>query len=519
MSNTYTPTKWENNKTIATADVMNNMENGILDAHNGLKDVDSQIKEKANIVLIEQYKHLSNGQDYSNAFQYIIDNIADNVNQCTIKLEDNKEYIINAKIDKKYISVVGNATIKGLLRIGSSDIVSNSSYYDTFMHTSIRGIRFIGEGDYDNFISNTDYGLALKNCRSIEIKDCYFSNMMYPIKFESVYPFLTQHICRVRVVNCTFNVCGHVLYSCNIDDDVTTNNLYEIGDVEIRGCSCQAIKYESILINNVDGITCFENIFFHDELKNDTIIINCSCGVMINNNKIFEPGKSGIKINKVEDLIISNNHIYGSGYFDKSSAIYVKGVSLYDDSVIYALINNNILRKCYGAGIEIDCEDYVNGVNSFNINNNSINLNDTTNYKPVKTYGYCVGSLIANNISNGYINNTGFCKVSNNVTNNLISNYENGNMYTYFYNGEENLELVYPCDSLIKDTFGSKTIKILKTNYIDMYDGAKLIVYSEYGNTIIENNNLIKTKDGQNKVLKKSEVTLFVFVADCFVEV
>lgn len=40
MSNKYTPTTWVGSKTVATADVMNNIEKGVKDAHNRLDDVD-----------------------------------------------------------------------------------------------------------------------------------------------------------------------------------------------------------------------------------------------------------------------------------------------------------------------------------------------------------------------------------------------------------------------------------------------------------------------------------------------
>ena len=48
MSKKYTPTNWVANKTVATADAMNNIEQGIEDAHQDIKILDSQIKEKAN---------------------------------------------------------------------------------------------------------------------------------------------------------------------------------------------------------------------------------------------------------------------------------------------------------------------------------------------------------------------------------------------------------------------------------------------------------------------------------------
>ena len=48
MSNNYNPTKWIGGKTIGTADVMNNIEEGILNAHQRVDALDSQIKDIAN---------------------------------------------------------------------------------------------------------------------------------------------------------------------------------------------------------------------------------------------------------------------------------------------------------------------------------------------------------------------------------------------------------------------------------------------------------------------------------------
>lgn len=49
MTNSYNPTKWVEYKTVATANVMNNIEKGIVDAHEKLCEVDSQIKDFATI--------------------------------------------------------------------------------------------------------------------------------------------------------------------------------------------------------------------------------------------------------------------------------------------------------------------------------------------------------------------------------------------------------------------------------------------------------------------------------------
>ena len=48
MSDLYIPTVWVDDKTVATATIMNNMENGIKNAHNRIDDVGSQIKDIEN---------------------------------------------------------------------------------------------------------------------------------------------------------------------------------------------------------------------------------------------------------------------------------------------------------------------------------------------------------------------------------------------------------------------------------------------------------------------------------------
>lgn len=45
MSQNYTPTNWEDNRTVGTASIMNNMEKGIEDAHDRIDGVDERVKD------------------------------------------------------------------------------------------------------------------------------------------------------------------------------------------------------------------------------------------------------------------------------------------------------------------------------------------------------------------------------------------------------------------------------------------------------------------------------------------
>lgn len=52
----YNPTLWEGGKTVGTADIMNNIENGIVNSHNVLNEHELQIKDIAKDVLLENGK-------------------------------------------------------------------------------------------------------------------------------------------------------------------------------------------------------------------------------------------------------------------------------------------------------------------------------------------------------------------------------------------------------------------------------------------------------------------------------
>lgn len=56
MSQNYIPTKWEDNKTVGTASIMNNIEKGINNAHDRIDSIDSQIKNIVNNGIVSSTK-------------------------------------------------------------------------------------------------------------------------------------------------------------------------------------------------------------------------------------------------------------------------------------------------------------------------------------------------------------------------------------------------------------------------------------------------------------------------------
>ena len=82
MTQKYTPTTWIGGKTIGTADVMNNIEQGIVGAYDELKQINSQLEHKVNlnslsyvpITKFGEYVDGDNTQLFANAISLVSEN-------------------------------------------------------------------------------------------------------------------------------------------------------------------------------------------------------------------------------------------------------------------------------------------------------------------------------------------------------------------------------------------------------------------------------------------------------------
>ena len=504
-------------ETIINVNLFNSLDTKINNTINQLENYKSR-----NVVLIsiEDYKQYATGNDYSNALNYIINNVVDNTNRFIINFVDGKEYIINSKINKKYVTLKGNSIINGKIEIGL-DNFSGMNWYDTFMHCEILGLKFIAQGSYDNCLNNIDYGIVLRNARSVLIKDCYFSNMKFPILLASRDTFLKQHNNRIRVIDCTFFVCGYNLYSTNIDKTITNGNEFmEHGDIEIRGCSCQETKLGNIYVNALDGLTCFDNIFFLERTGHN-ILVRYSMRLLISGNQLFEAGLNSLKLDNSAWASISNNHIVLGGKTNKEPSIHITGTDPYKNIACNISINGNIIDECYGDGILIEGSDTTNGMQNVVISNNVIYIKTVDTYKPVRLIGYSLGCVVTGNTSNASIDKSiGYSVTANNGTN-------QGTLYgnslltvsKYVNDGETISSLKIPnnTDYLLVFTGSNATISSISID--NAFNGQKLYIISDWVNNTIIPSSKFKTKDGNNLVLGRDEIREFIYIRGAFREV
>ena len=124
MSNSYTPTEWIPNRTIATADVFNNMEEGILNAHQKVDELDLQIKDKANkenslnwINIVEKGCDNTGKEDCTELLQHLIDSYS------TVYIP-NGTYLIRQLVLKSNTKIIGESREKVTLIANKSDLKS-----------------------------------------------------------------------------------------------------------------------------------------------------------------------------------------------------------------------------------------------------------------------------------------------------------------------------------------------------------------------------------------------------------
>lgn len=486
-----------------------------------IEQTNAQLSTKNNL-LIEDYSQYANGDDYSNVIKYIMDNVVDETKRTVINFQAGKDYIINAKINKRNVTLTGEANIIGLLEVGLDDLTQNDTnnpWYDTMMHCIIDGLSFIPSMNFASWGNYDEYGIRLFNARSVTIRNCYFANMRFPIYFKKNRgKWIHQHTHRVRVLNCTFMCVGYNLYCEDYDSKRTTSQYLEYGDIDFQGNFCEETKIANIKMCAMDGFTCFNNTFF-SEKNQGNIDIYYTPGIHISNNRIFEPGTTAINIYKTQDLVITGNHIFNSGFRNHESAIKIEVGMWFDkDYGICGVISNNVFRKCQGHAIEIvnSVDNY--GATNYIITGNYMNI-EADGYTPIKSIGYSQGAVISNNISNRAIDvkSAKYAIANNNAQTDRPGAHSNDNTWTQWNSSDGdvimNLQHLgsnqYLIDSTALEarlTITEPSDKSLLTNFM------MLVVKSQYGNTILKNTSFIRSASKDDLLLGAGEKAVFMYI-------
>lgn len=430
----YTPTTWIGGKTIGTADVMNNIEEGIMKAHEELEEVNSQLEHIITFDTSDLQKDIENynkeGKLHIRSGVYHLDN----------KLNLVSNSIISGKFNESILKLSENASTTSSLLYGEGleNVVIENIVFDGF------GLNRNSDLYYHGGVAGSNKDMKIvdvefKNCKNITIKNCIFK--------EAIYGAIRLTNC--ENVNFEDNIIlssyGHGLivdksYNCFISNNRIFNcgkdNKYPIG---LNGCgicfidqtSLNETSHTNIVTNNIVG-NCREagisyeghrriisnNIIFNSG-KEKSAIKSMSHTIsttsnhndfrrkqhLITGNMIIGSMKAdeGVNISihaTGSDVEISNNFIYNRSNEDyilakkngvhDSHGIYVQmihdGGSVTNGDTRNIFINNNYIKNCCGRGV------FVTG--GFNVTTNTV---EVKNNKIIN----CVKSGIVTSLTNG----------------------------------------------------------------------------------------------------------------------
>lgn len=310
MTQKYTPTMWIGGKTIGTADVMNNMEQGIVGAYDELKQINSQLEHNTEYihdisVNIKKYKSFNEDDEYWD--EAIKEALKDNNNvffpEGTYKFK-NRVTLSSYKNIKGVNSNLGNGvkfifendgfliptdtryvTIENVQIYGSDKGVgirygdAVSSARGTFHFIRVENVQIYGFYEGISLSSNID---SSKN-ESI-LWNCFFKNMRVEHCEKGLYCNDNPYSHFGIVFDCVyFNACNEVLYIRSMQADfkgcnfgITSLNSFDIDSnsyISFSNCNFECDSFISgrgNLFNarakNID----FNNIVFISRCSSDT---------------------------------------------------------------------------------------------------------------------------------------------------------------------------------------------------------------------------------------------------------
>lgn len=188
MSNSYTPTEWIPNRTIATANVMNNIEEGIVDAHEKLCEVDSQIKDITTYITPEMFGCKGDGvTDDTENLQLAINSAITNNKTLVGK---GKTYLVSDTIvingfinlDFNNSTIKANSELTCLMKI-------DSNFTDMFIRNIVLDCNNLCDvGLYIPFAKRSSFSeITIKNFKEIGLK---IDNPTYCLRFNVMRLFV-----------------------------------------------------------------------------------------------------------------------------------------------------------------------------------------------------------------------------------------------------------------------------------------------------------------------------------------
>lgn len=251
----------------------------------------------------------------------------------------------NVNITSPQALLIGEGTLlDGYLNVGNTGMGAIQN-----MHIKIEGLSF----DNDN-----GYGLVFQNSYYIEVLNCKFYDNSRAIYFKEGNTAYSMTCHRILVSECEFFTPDYAIYS---DPRGGGNTFSLLADIEFSSNRVYRCQITHFYGRGVDGAIIANNYFYFPgrteshATKCSHVDIDYASNIIISGNHLFEAGLESIKIGHFQNIVISNNIIWGPGQRIYTSG---SGIKLYDgdtagNQYCSGNISGNTIWRPTKHGIEI----------------------------------------------------------------------------------------------------------------------------------------------------------------------
>jgi hypothetical protein len=294
---------------------------------------------------VRRYGAVGDGStDDTTAIQNAIDAVGDDGEVMFPDTGSGAYVFTTVTVDRERVRLTGNGQLNGSIKLRHYNYDTTNSLNQFVI---IDGLRFKSSGQ-------TKDAIVLNSTRRNLITNCYFEGfnrcIYIPANTDNTYG---QHVNRCRITTNTYADVNHFIL-----EELTAGITFSFADSIITGNEGTA-DVTHIELDTVDGVTIADNVFFfsgyteQSAVKEQNIIITTGTWLHIHDNKLFEAGLEGIKLDKCARFSLHDN-LYGyPGQRLESAALTITGVPLTGNYFTQSEVHSEIMIDPSGVGIDI----------------------------------------------------------------------------------------------------------------------------------------------------------------------
>lgn len=370
----YNPTLWEGGKTVGTADVMNNIENGIVNSHNVLNEHESQIKDIAKDVLLENGKLYLKKSDGSKLGAGVVLPVGGSGGSITWESVTGKPTTFTPS---SHNHSKGEITDFPTIPTKVSELINDSNFAtETFVTTKVEEAKLNGAGGTSSVKSIKDFGAK---CDGVTDDTMSFESALSSdssvIKIPKGTTLIRQGQSYISygvkkkiigeegsIIKCDFDSCKHFLNLSinvefeNVTFDFNNKNILNaitfsknVGLIRMKNVTFQNVNdtdstKSTVIVNITDGEVDIDNVKFKNMKKRGNSSITDGGGNLTGLGYFPATERKG----QIRNIVVNDAHnvnAEGQIIFEDVSGVYIAGDATNKDILIVENIGGTNFGK------------------------------------------------------------------------------------------------------------------------------------------------------------------------------